>query len=542
MMNKMGFSEKWRKWIQECLKTASISVLINGSPSQQIKMSKGLRQGDPLSPFLFLLVAEGLNGLIMKAVSKGLLEGIKVGKGELSISHLQFADDTLIMGEAKEENIWAVKYIMRSFELVSGLKINYAKSQLMGVNVEEEWLTRMASLLNCKIGSIPFKYLGTWVGGNPRNIMFWRELIESFEKKLAKWKGKYVSTGGRITLINSVLSSLPVFQMSTHLLPKGTLSLLDKIRKQFLWGRGEGGKKKINWVKWEVVCKGKEEGGLGIKELRSFNMALLGKWWVKMADGSSSLWSRVIREKYGDIGRHWRTWFKEGKGRGSIWWQNICKINDMAAGKEGWLENNVQLSLGEGKQVSFWSDKWVGIGVLSNLFPRLHLLSTGRQYPVNEMGIWEDGRWRWNLKWKRDLREWEKVMEKELLDAITPIQPNQGNEDKWLWILDSKAGYSTKSAYQFLTSRPHRTEEVPYKKIWNPLVPNKICTMVWQLVQNRIPTKFELFKRGVLSNESMLTCAMCEEDVETSNHLFLHCQKAYNIWGKCLKWWGISSA
>ncbi|GKU90763.1 hypothetical protein SLEP1_g4714 [Rubroshorea leprosula] len=139
MMNKMGFSEKWRKWIQECLKTASISVLINGSPSQQIKMSKGLRQGDPLSPFLFLLVAEGLNGLIMKAISKGLLEGIKVGKGELSISHLQFADDTLIMGEAKEENIWAVKCIMRSFELVSGLKINYAKSQLMGVNVEEEW-------------------------------------------------------------------------------------------------------------------------------------------------------------------------------------------------------------------------------------------------------------------------------------------------------------------------------------------------------------------------------------------------------------------
>ncbi|GKV46080.1 hypothetical protein SLEP1_g53092 [Rubroshorea leprosula] len=355
---KPALNAKWRSWIKECLRSASISVLINGCPSRQFGMTKGLRQGDPLSPLLFLIVAEGLNGLISEAVKQGLFEGVKIGNGELKLAHLQFADDTLIMGKATKENIWVVKCIMRCFELVSGLKINYAKSQLMSTNVEKEWTTEMAYLLNCKIGKIPFKYLGTHVGGNSRSISHWKGLVETFEKKLSGWKGRYLSMGGRITLVNSVLSSLPVFQMSTHLLPKGTLFIIDSIRRRFLWGSCENNKK-INWVKWEKVCKGKEEGGLGIKDLRCFNIALLGKWWVKLSQDSSSLWARVIGEKYGRKARNWISMLEERKGRGSVWWQNIRKLNSVVVGKEGWLLDNVKLELGEGKRVNkIWLTKW----------------------------------------------------------------------------------------------------------------------------------------------------------------------------------------
>ncbi|GKU91868.1 hypothetical protein SLEP1_g5682 [Rubroshorea leprosula] len=227
MMDKLGFNAKWHSWIKECLRSASISVLINGCPSRQFGMTKGLRHS--MSPFLFLIVAEGLNGLISEVVKQGLFEGVKIGNGELKLSHLQLADDTLIMGKATKENIWVVKCIMRCFELVLGLKINYAKSQLMSTNVEKEWTTEMAYLLNCKICEIPFRYLGTHVGGNSRSISHWKGLVKTFEKKLSGWKGRYLSMGGRITLVNSVLSSLPVFQMSTHLLPKGTLFIIDSI-------------------------------------------------------------------------------------------------------------------------------------------------------------------------------------------------------------------------------------------------------------------------------------------------------------------------
>ncbi|GKV48207.1 hypothetical protein SLEP1_g55033 [Rubroshorea leprosula] len=253
MMLRMGFCETWRRWIQECLRSSSVSIIVNGSPTRQFTVTKGIRQGDSLSPFLFLIVAEGLNGMVTAAIEKKLYKGVTMGSGEVMVSHLQFADDIIFFGEATEENIWAIKCIVRSFELVSGLKINYT-SQLMGVNLEEGWKEKMACRLYCKGEDLPFKYLGIPIGGNHRKIAMWQPLVESVKSKLAPWKGRHLSFRGRITLINSVLSSLPMFLMSVYLLPKGILYSIDKIRKSFLWG-GEGEGKKINWVKWDKVCK-----------------------------------------------------------------------------------------------------------------------------------------------------------------------------------------------------------------------------------------------------------------------------------------------
>ncbi|GKU98552.1 hypothetical protein SLEP1_g11544 [Rubroshorea leprosula] len=293
MMQKMGFCVKWRLWIQECLRSSLVSILVNGSPSRQFKVSRGLRQGDPLSPLLFLIVAEGLNGLVSEAVRKGKLEGVEVGNKSFRISHLQYADDTILFGKATKENVWELKGILRAYELVSGLKINFNKSQLVGIGVEDAWLNKMSWVLSCKIGVLPIKYLGITVGGSSKRTAFWKPLIEIFERKLASWRGRYLSLGGRITLINSVLSSLPVFWMSMYMIPKGTILLLDKIRRKFLWGGAEGGKK-INWVKWENVCKEKQLGGLGVKDLRKFNLALLGKWWGRLVRDDKGLWGKEI--------------------------------------------------------------------------------------------------------------------------------------------------------------------------------------------------------------------------------------------------------
>ncbi|GKV34438.1 hypothetical protein SLEP1_g42813 [Rubroshorea leprosula] len=219
----MGFNTIWRKWIRECLASSSVSVLINGSPTNQFPVSKGIRQGDPLSPFLFLIVAEGLNGLVSSAVEKQLYKGVAVGNEGVSVSHLQFADDTIFFGEASEDNIGVIKSIMRTFELVSGLKINFGKSQLMGIGVEDNWRNKMAFKLCCKEGEFPFKYLGIPIGGNHKRVAMWQPMVDSFKKKLTTWKGQFLSLGGRITLINSVLSSLPVFLMSVYLIPKGVV-------------------------------------------------------------------------------------------------------------------------------------------------------------------------------------------------------------------------------------------------------------------------------------------------------------------------------
>lgn len=162
MMSQMGFSEIWRKWTKECLSSPTMSVLVNGSLTEEFKVGRGIRQGDPLSPFLFLIVAEGLNILWKKIVDGGYLSGYKVG--ELEISHLQFADDTLISDEKILSNIWTIKVVLQLFECISGLKVNFYKSQLFGVNVGDDWTQRAVEVLNCKVRAFPLIYLGLPIG------------------------------------------------------------------------------------------------------------------------------------------------------------------------------------------------------------------------------------------------------------------------------------------------------------------------------------------------------------------------------------------
>ncbi|GKV02023.1 hypothetical protein SLEP1_g14510 [Rubroshorea leprosula] len=140
-------------------------------------MEKGLRQGDPLAPFLFLLVAEALNGLIHKAKELNKYKGVEVGEERLEVTHLQFADDSIFFCDALDSNIRAIKGILQTFELVSGLKVKFFKSALYGINVKVEDISEWAESLNCVVGAVPFKYLGISVGANPKKLSTWALLL-----------------------------------------------------------------------------------------------------------------------------------------------------------------------------------------------------------------------------------------------------------------------------------------------------------------------------------------------------------------------------
>ncbi|GJV09607.1 RNA-directed DNA polymerase, eukaryota, reverse transcriptase zinc-binding domain protein [Tanacetum coccineum] len=136
----MGFGERWCKWVQTCQKSASVLVLVNGSPKLEFKMERGLKQGDPLSPFLFLVAAEGLNVTLKDAVRTGLYKGVKISTSDIPIFHLQYADDTLIFGEWKESNARNLMKIMECVKQASSLKINSNKTKLYGIGVHNEEL------------------------------------------------------------------------------------------------------------------------------------------------------------------------------------------------------------------------------------------------------------------------------------------------------------------------------------------------------------------------------------------------------------------
>lgn len=178
-----------------------MSVLVNGSPTGEFKPSRGLRQGDPLTLFLFLIVAEGLSGLVTQAVKAKMLSGVKVGRNEVEICMLQFADDTLFMCENSYTNLFTIKAILRCYEVLPGLKINFHKSRLASINVDKNTLKVYAKSLNCYPMKIPFTYLGLQVGGNPRRKQFWEPVVNKISARLSTRKGRYLSLAGKICLL-----------------------------------------------------------------------------------------------------------------------------------------------------------------------------------------------------------------------------------------------------------------------------------------------------------------------------------------------------
>ncbi|XP_058203040.1 uncharacterized protein LOC131317509 [Rhododendron vialii] len=170
MLKKAGFGDKWCGWIRECCSTVSMSVLINGSATQEFQTQKGLRQGDPLSPFLFNVVAEGLNILLERAREKNIIKGVKLGSNGVTISHLQFADDTILFCNNDLEEMGNIKRILRCFQLMSGLKIKYSKSFVCGVKIQREDVQALAQVMGCRVESLPIKYLGLPLGANPKRI------------------------------------------------------------------------------------------------------------------------------------------------------------------------------------------------------------------------------------------------------------------------------------------------------------------------------------------------------------------------------------
>lgn len=219
MLKGMNFPSKWRRWVCEFLSSAWTSFLINGSPSDNFNLERGIRQGDPMSPFLFLIVAEGLSLLVKRAVEIGILEASEVGRNKVKVTHLQYANDTIFTCPAKMSNI-----------------VNFHKCALLGVNTEISLVENMARYLQCKVSKVLFSYLGLNIGINHWLLRSWSILIEKVRRRINSWKGKNLSFGGRITLIQSVLSSVPIYYLSFFRLPKTTIRVLANIQRKFLWG------------------------------------------------------------------------------------------------------------------------------------------------------------------------------------------------------------------------------------------------------------------------------------------------------------------
>jgi hypothetical protein len=386
MLRRCGFSERWRQWIYTCISTARFSVLVNGSAHGFFTTSRGLRQGDPLSPLLFIIVMEALSRMLERAVAGGYISGFSVGDStgaELSISHSLFADDTLIFCGAESEQAWHLRGVFIWFQAISGLKINLSKSELVPVGTVQN-VPELASILGCHVASLPLTYLGLPLGASFKSKSIWAGVVERMEKRLAGWKRMYLSKGGRVTLIKSTLSSLPTYYLSLFPIPMSIASRIEKLQRDFLWG-GREDERKFHLVNWKTACLPLQGGGLGIRNMAIFNKALLGKWLWRYSTESSSLWRQVIDSKYGGQERDWCSNIVRSTHGVSLW-KHI---------RAGWdvFSNHISHKLGDGSRIRFWHDTWCGDLPLKQQFPMLYLLTRAPEARVADFSatlwIWQ---------------------------------------------------------------------------------------------------------------------------------------------------------
>nr|GEY38441.1 RNA-directed DNA polymerase, eukaryota [Tanacetum cinerariifolium] len=330
ILHAFGFGPKWCRWIRGIFSFAKALVLVNGSPTSEFSFWRGLKQGDPLSPFLLILIMESLHISFSRASSDGFFKGIQI-KGSITISHLFYADDAMFIGEWSDSNLKNVVKILNCFYYASGLKINIDKSQLLGVGVPRSTVAQTAGEIGCMVLNHQFRYLGVMVGELMSRRSAWDDAVNKIRSRLSNWKVKTLSIGGRLTLLKSVLGASPLYYMSIFKTPKGVLKEIEAIRSKFFNGT-DTSERKITWIACPKALASKIHGGSGIFSFYALNRALV--------------WSKVIQAIY-------------AKGFDFI---SHCKKR-----------------VGDDLSTLFWLDIWVSELPLSERFPRLFMLELEKE-------------------------------------------------------------------------------------------------------------------------------------------------------------------
>lgn len=298
-MRRMGFSGKWIAWIMLCVSTVSYSVCFNGDQIGPIIPKRGLRQGDPLSPYLFLFCVKGLSLALKAAAVSRRIQGCKISDGAPAVTHLLFADDSFLFYKETMEETLEVKSILANYEQLSGQAINFQKSGIFfSANVRRDKQEEIKEMLGVQNDLSTGHYLGlpSLIGRSKKAVFSF--LKDRLRKKIQGWSEKCLSRAGKAVLLRNVAQAIPSYTMSCFLLPKTLCQELQRLMNSYWWGSGKESNKGIRWLTWENMSMEKARGGMGFRDLYGFNLALLGKHCWQFLNKPNTLAARIYKARY----------------------------------------------------------------------------------------------------------------------------------------------------------------------------------------------------------------------------------------------------
>ena len=299
IMKSMGFdNNKWMKWIEIIFNSGMSSVLLNGTPGRKFHCRRGVRQGDLLSPLIFVLAADLLQTAINKAFRDNILTAPIPPSNGMDYPVVQYADDTILVMPACVHQLLAMKEILNKYVASTGLHINFHKSSMIPLNLSDASAQNLAAAFQCSIGQMPFTYLGLPMGTTKPTVLDLMPLVDRIERKLSA-NFMMMAYSGRVTLINSLLTSIAMFTMCSIKVPPKILLHIDKISRNYLWNKKtDDGEKCNSLIAWKEVCKPKNKGGLGVLDLKVQNEALLMKSLHKFYAKHDTPWVHLIWSTY----------------------------------------------------------------------------------------------------------------------------------------------------------------------------------------------------------------------------------------------------
>ncbi|XP_057744794.1 uncharacterized protein LOC130962625 [Arachis stenosperma] len=497
--------------IMHCVNSVSYNVLWNGNKTEEFIPKRGVRQGDPISPYLFVICMDKLSQLIEELVHLGEWKPMAAGRRGPRISHLIFADDVLLFTEASQEQMQRVKEVLEKFCKASGLKINEEKSSIVfSKSTYINLRRRIMDIAKFREQKELGKYLGALITNNRGGKKKFKDVMGRVQSKLKGWKSKCLSLAGRLTLAQASISPALNFQMQHDRVPKGVCQEIEKLQRSFIWG-DEPNHRKIHLISWKTLCRPKHEGGMGFRKITSMNDAFLMKILWQMEGEPGKLWVEVLKHKYypgGQLKNNIRS-----KSSDSMLWKELVKIWPI------YQKNSIQY-IGNGCATNFWKDQWVlEEGALKNhtLNPNMNSNSLVKDW-TNEKGEWDREQLRLNLP--------EVIVQK--ITAMCP--PNQDQEgDKRGWKHTEDGNFSIAATYKALNnwSKPQKTI---WKQIWEWKGTQKIKVFMWTAIHRRILTNERKSKIFGGSGD----CYACHGTQESCIHVLRDCQRVSTIWVQLL--------
>ncbi|KAL0291138.1 UNVERIFIED_CONTAM: Retrovirus-related Pol polyprotein from type-2 retrotransposable element R2DM [Sesamum radiatum] len=471
VLTLFGFPERFIMWIVECVTTPSFSVCLNGAPHGFFKGARGLRQGDPMSPFLFVLVMETLTLLIQQLIEQNGAFSYHWKCEAIRLFQLGFADDLILFSRADANSIQLFKDGLTVFSELSGLQANLAKSHLILSRSAAPPETLSLLFWDSRKGHLPLRYLGLPLLASRLTIADCQPILQKIDARITGWGGMMLSFAGRVQLIKSVLSALQ--------------------------GSSERGYAKVSWQK---VCRPVSEGGLGIRDIQALNQGLMSRhlWRIIMQDRTSIWVTWILQYRLQD----YSVWTI--RARSGTWgWRKLIRLRDI-------LRPYILYRIGGGSSFSLWHDPWHERGPMISRFPLgPRHTSIPPSAPLSTV-IWED-------TWV-----WPHITDMESVDITHDLPAIHGGQDQILWI-GPRGAFTSAAAYDVFRP-PGPTVDWSSLLVGTFRIPRHRF-ILWLAIQGRLSTTDKPWLQHLGTG-----CVLCQEGhPESHEHLFFMCSFAASM-------------